>query len=118
MDIYAEEVMDHYENPRNQGELAGDDVRTARDANASCGDMIQIYVRVAGGKIAGVKWKGIGCAISSASASKLTEYLKDKNIADLQSLSEDELTQKIGFEVNPGRVKCLTLPVRVVTKLL
>lgn len=118
MDIYAEEVMDHYENPRNHGELAGDDVRTARDANASCGDMIQMYVRVSGGKITEVRWKGIGCAISSASASKLSEYLKGKKLPDLKKLSEEELTQKIGFEVNPGRVKCLTLPVRVVTKLL
>ena len=41
MDLYKEEVMDHYEHPRNQGELTGNDVVTERDSNASCGDMVQ-----------------------------------------------------------------------------
>lgn len=117
MDIYAEEVLDHHENPRNQGELTGDDVRTARDANASCGDMVQFYVRVSGGKITEVKWKGIGCAISTAASSKLSEYLKGKTLKDIQDVDETELTKVIGFEVNPGRQKCLTLPVRVLKKL-
>lgn len=118
MDIYAEEVMDHYENPRNQGELTGDDVRTARDANASCGDMIQFYMRTRGGKIVETKWKGIGCAISTAAASKLSVYLQSLALNDLAKMSEEELTDKIGFTISPGRMKCLTLPVRVVEKIL
>ena len=118
MDIYAEEVMDHYENPRNQGELTGDDVQSARDSNASCGDMIQMYFRVIDGKITEVKWKGIGCAISTAASSKLSEYLIGKPFATIQKMSEEELTDKIGFTINPGRMKCLTLSVRVVGKLI
>lgn len=109
--------MDHYENPRNQGELAGADILTARDSNASCGDMIEFYVKADEGIISDVKWKGIGCAISTAAASKLSEYLKGKKIQDLKKMSEDTLSKEIGFTVNPGRVKCLTLPVRVVKKL-
>jgi nitrogen fixation NifU-like protein len=119
MDMYREDVMDHYENPRNQGEIAGDDVQTARDSNASCGDMVQFYVKVTGGKIIDVKWKGIGCAITTAAASKLSEYLQGQALKDVQKMSEEELLQKgIGFEVNPGRMKCLILPVKVVKKLL
>lgn len=117
MDIYAEEVMDHYENPRNQGELMGKDVYTERDSNASCGDMIQMYLRVVDGKIADVKWKGIGCAISTAAASKLSQYLSGKPIATIKKMSEEELTTQIGFMINPGRMKCLTLPVRVILKM-
>jgi nitrogen fixation NifU-like protein len=130
MDLYQEEVMDHYEHPRNQGELDGDDVLTARDSNASCGDMIQFFIRtrevpntrVPQGSelvITDVKWKGIGCAITTAAASKLSEYLQGQALRDLRKMSEEDLLKKgIGFEVNPGRMKCLTLPVRVVSKLL
>ncbi|KKU88920.1 MAG: SUF system FeS assembly protein, NifU family [Microgenomates group bacterium GW2011_GWF2_47_9] len=118
MDIYAEEVMDHYEQPRNQGELEGNDVRTARDANASCGDMIQFFIKTKAGRVIDVKWKGIGCAISVAGASKLSEYLQGQSLGDLARMSEAELVKAIGFQVNPGRMKCLTLPIRVVQKIL
>lgn len=120
MDLYREDVMDHYEHPRNQGELMGDDVLSDRDSNASCGDMVQFFIKVAKeGIITEVKWKGIGCAITTASASKLSEYLQGQSLKDLQKMSDEELLKKgVGFEVNPGRIKCLMLPVKVVKKLL
>ena len=119
MDMYREDVMDHYEHPRNQGELDGEGVSTERDSNASCGDMVQFYIKVKDGKIADVKWKGIGCAITTAAASKLSEYLRGVSLQAVRAMSEEELLQKgIGFEVNPGRMKCLTLPVKVVKKIL
>jgi nitrogen fixation NifU-like protein len=124
MDMYREDVMDHYENPRNQGELAGNDVLSERGSNASCGDMVQFYIKLEGksdkGKvISEVKWKGIGCAITTAAASKLSEYLQGLALKDVQKMSEEELLQNgIGFEVNPGRMKCLMLPVKVVKKVL
>jgi|GEM_PF-260237 len=135
MDMYQEEVMEHYEHPRNQGEMdpsAGSgQVMEGRDSNASCGDMVQFQIRVAkvpntrsdeqGSelRIVDVKWKGIGCAITTAAASKLSEYLIGKKIEDIRRVGEEELVKDaIGFTVNPGRMKCLTLPVRVVKKLL
>ena len=127
MDIYQEEVMDHYEHPRNQGELTGEDVVTARDANASCGDIVQFYFKIRNHQtpnsnnqiIEEVKWKGIGCAITTAAASKLSEYLQGRTLQELGKMSDDQLLkQAIGFEVNPGRMKCLTLPVKVVRKIL
>lgn len=118
MDLYREEVMDHYEHPRNQGELKDPDFE-GRDSNASCGDMVQFQIRVEKGILVEVKWKGIGCAITTAAASKLSEWLVNKKVDDIQKMSEDELVKNaIGFEVNPGRVKCLTLPVRVIMRLL
>lgn len=127
MDLYKEDVMDHYEHPRNQGELGGDDVLSDRDSNASCGDMVQFYLRIGKSKksnsklqtILEVKWKGIGCAITTASASKLSEYLRGQSLQALREMSEEELAKKgIGFEVNPGRIKCLMLPIKVVKMLL
>ena len=119
MDLYKEEVMDHYEHPRNQGELTGEDVLSDRDSNASCGDMVQYYLRVKAGKIVEVKWKGIGCAITTAAASKLSDYLQGQTLQDLQKMSEEEMVKMgVGFEVNPGRIKCLMLPVKVVRKVI
>ena len=120
--MYREDVMDHYEHPRNQGSF-GDaqdkDVLTARDSNASCGDMVKFYIRIAKGKIIEVKWEGIGCAITTAAASKLSEYLQGQSLKVVQKMSEEELVRKgVGFEVNPGRSKCLMLPVIVVGKIL
>ena len=119
MDLYREDVMDHYEHPRNQGELAGPDVISERDSNASCGDMVQFYFKINNGVIVEVKWKGIGCAITTAAASKLSEYLQGKTLKELKAMSEEELVKKgVGFEVNPGRIKCLMLPIKVVKKLV
>lgn len=127
MDIYAEEVMDHYENPRNQGEVEKCDLE-GRDANASCGDMIQFSLKIERVKskdkseksiIKEMRWKGVGCAITTAAASKLSEWLQGQSLKVLRKMSEEEMVEKgIGFTVNPGREKCLTLPVRVVKKLL
>lgn len=119
MDLYKEEVMDHYEHPRNHGELVGDDVLTERDSNASCGDMVQYYLKIKDGKIVEAKWKGIGCAITTASASKLSEYLRGLSLQAIKDMGEEELLKKgVGFEVNPGRIKCLMLPIKVVKKLV
>ena len=123
MDIYREDVMDHYEHPRNQGEInpsAGSgQVLEGRDSNASCGDMVQFQLRVEDDIVVEVKWKGIGCAITTAAASKLSEYLQGRTLKELRGMSEEQLIKEaIGFEVNLGRVKCLTLPTRVVWKLL
>jgi nitrogen fixation NifU-like protein len=119
MDLYREEVMDHYEHPRNQGELVGDDVIYDHEVNASCGDSVQFYLRIVNGKIVEVKWTGVGCAITTASASKLSEYLQGQTLREIKDMSEEELAQKgIGFEVNPGRIKCLMLPIKVVKKIL
>jgi nitrogen fixation NifU-like protein len=119
MDLYREDVMDHYEHPRNQGELSGDGVITEQATNASCGDMTQFYLKVEKGIIVDVKWKGAGCAITTAAASKLSECLQGQTLKEVQKMSEEELTKVgVGFEVGPGRIKCLTLPARAVKKLL
>lgn len=119
MDYYTEDVLDHYEHPRNQGELTGEGVLTERDANASCGDMVQFYLKVSDGVITEVRWKGMGCAVTTAAASKLSEWLKGKKVDEIKKKGEEELLkQGVGFEVNPGRIKCLTLPVKLMTKIL
>lgn len=118
MDIYKEEVMDHYEHPRNQGELSEASYE-GKDANATCGDMVQFQLREKDGKVAEVGWKGIGCAITTASASKLSEWVVGKKLELLRRMSVEEMVAKgVGFRVSPGREKCLTLPVVVMKKAI
>lgn len=119
MDLYREEVMDHYEHPRNQGNLSGEGVISESENNASCGDRVQLFIKVKNGVVEQVKWEGEGCAIMSASASKLSEYLQGQALKDLKEMSEEELAKKgVGFEVNVGRMKCLMLSVKAVKKLV
>ncbi len=98
MDIYKEEVMDHSEHPRNQGSFDNISVKggqagqvlAGRDSNASCGDMMQFQLRIEDGKIIEVKWKGVGCAITTASASKLSEHLKGQALEAVREMSEEK----------------------------
>jgi len=117
VNIYVEEVMDHYEHPRNQGEMEGPEME-GRETNATCGDMVQFQLRVKKGIVMEVKWKGIGCAVSTAASSKLSEWLKGKRVSEIVKMDAEEITREgVGFEVSPGREKCLNLPSRAVKKI-
>jgi len=123
-DLYRELILDHYSHPRNKGELSDADIKV-EGANPLCGDELSIYVRLAEGKIADVRFVGRGCSISQASASMMTEQIKGKTLEDARRLSgrfkammqgepvgEDELGDLMalqGVRKFPVRVKCATL---------
>ena len=115
MSDYKEIIIDHYKNPRNQGEMVGAD-RVIDEANASCGDMIKIFVKIADGKILDMKWQGIGCAISTAGASMLSEKVVGMTKEDLEEFGETGVVEMLGGEINAGRVKCATLAYRGLLK--
>lgn len=129
---YKEIIIDHYKNPRNFGELDGADL-TMDEANASCGDMIQIQVKTQKIKntkpnndepglprsarndemvIREMRWRGVGCAISTAAASMLSEKVVGMSKADLEKFGEPGMVEMLGGEINPGRMKCATLAYR------
>jgi nitrogen fixation NifU-like protein len=70
--LYQEVILDHYKRPRNFGPLADAD-RHAEGYNPLCGDRVKLHLRMAGDRIAGISFEGAGCAISTASASLMTE---------------------------------------------
>jgi len=108
-DLYRSEIIDHYRNPRNFGELKNANIR-ARVANVSCGDVIEMGVNLRKGKIKEIKFKGEGCALSIAAASMLTELLKGRDIKEFVNLSEEQMFSLFGGEITSGRVKCVLLP--------
>ncbi|MEM2932323.1 MAG: iron-sulfur cluster assembly scaffold protein [Nitrososphaerota archaeon] len=107
-----DEILDHYRNPRNYGEIENPDIH-AKDSNPLCGDVVELFIRVKDGVISDVKFKGKGCAISQASASKLTEKLIGMRIEDVKDLSRQDILEMLGIELSPVRLKCALLSLKV-----
>ena len=124
-DLYQDVILDHYRRPRHRGALV-DANRRAQGFNPLCGDQLTLYIRVKDGVIEEVSFEGSGCAISTASASLLTESIKGKTEREAEALfdrfrelvTQDDVTPHPGLgklEVLAGvrefpvRVKCATL---------
>ena len=129
-ELYQEIILDHNRRPRNFGALPGAN-RTAEGNNPLCGDRITLYVELLGDRIQNVSFEGAGCAISTASASLMTEALKGKTVEEARALFDlfhrlvtegetasggigaDALADKLavfsGVRAYPMRVKCATL---------
>jgi len=84
-DLYQEVFLDHNTRPRNWGDLPEAN-RQAVGNNPLCGDKITVYLRLENGRVAEIKFKGAGCAISTASASIMTELVKGKTLAEVEKL--------------------------------
>jgi nitrogen fixation NifU-like protein len=125
-DLYQELILDHNRRPRNFGRLADANHR-AEGFNPLCGDRLTVYLKLVDGVIEGVSFEGTGCAISTASASLMTEALKGKTEQQARSLFEGvhalltadhrehaavplgKLEVLSGVRDFPVRVKCATL---------
>ena len=86
------------------------------ESNASCGDVMKVWLVMDGEKIKEMKWKGIGCAISVAGASLLSEKVVGMNKNELVTFGEEGMVKLMGGEINPGRMKCATLAFRALLK--
>jgi nitrogen fixation NifU-like protein len=87
-DLYQEVLLDHSKNPRNFREMPDAD-RRIEGFNPLCGDRITLYLKLAEGKVTDASFQGIGCAISTASASMLTETLKGKSEKEAYELFDE-----------------------------
>lgn len=111
-DLYREQILDHYRNPRNHGTLEPHDA-SHEETNPLCGDRIRIDLRIDGDHISEIKFSGRGCAISQASASMLTEMVQGATIDDIRNLSAEDLLEELGIPLSPARVKCALLGLKV-----
>jgi nitrogen fixation NifU-like protein len=113
-DMYRQQILDHYKNPRNYGELE-DPTFTHVGENPMCGDEIRMDVALAddGETIERVAFRGDGSAISQAAASMLSGELVGKTLAELQEMDRDDVTDMLGVDISPMRVKCAVLAEKV-----
>ncbi|RDZ54124.1 SUF system NifU family Fe-S cluster assembly protein [Haloferax sp. Atlit-4N] len=109
-DMYRQQIMDHYKNPRNHGRLESPTFTHAGE-NPSCGDTITMDVQLAddGETIERVAFSGDGCAISQASASMLTQRLPGTTLSELAEMDTDDITEMLGVDISPMRIKCAVL---------
>jgi len=124
-DLYQEVIFDHYRKPRNHHALACAN-HFAHGHNRLCGDQLTVYLQVDGDVIRDVSFEGSGCAISTASASLMTEILKGRRLQDAENLFNEfhhllthadahaaadlgKLEVLAGVREFPARVKCATL---------
>ena len=111
--LYREQIIDLYDNPLNFGELDPHDF-TYEEDNPLCGDVVRIDVRVdEEGRVADIRWRGEGCAISQASASLLTEEVKGMTLEDVKQFDKERLLELIGVPLSMARVKCALLSLKV-----
>ncbi len=126
-DLYQELILDHNRRPRNFGSLTEAN-RSARGVNPLCGDKVTVQLRVEDDEVKDIRFEGTGCAISIASASVMTESLKQRTCGDARDLFErfhrmvavddgsasrspemGKLAAFAGVRDYPARVKCATL---------
>jgi nitrogen fixation NifU-like protein len=124
-DLYRDVIVDHNRNPRNFGKLEHAN-RTAEGNNPLCGDRLHVFVEVEGDVIRDIRFECKGCAISTASASLMSEAVKGKRLDDVRHLFEEvhdmltrhdapvpadlgKLAALSGVREFPARVKCASL---------
>jgi nitrogen fixation NifU-like protein len=110
-DFYRQNILDHYQNPRNFGTLEKPDI-SAEDSNPLCGDKIRIDLLVKNGTVEDVRFSGVGCSISRAAASMLTEEVKGKTLEEVKAIGRDEVLEMLGIELGPVRLKCALLALK------
>lgn len=103
-----EVILDHFENPRNYGEMSGADV-SLQGGNPGCGDIVKVYLKFHGETLDQVTYTGEGCTISQAAASMLTEILPGKTIEEIERLDFHLVEELLGEELVKMRPKCSTL---------
>ena len=112
-DLYREQIIDRYKNPRSRGTLDPHDF-TYEDDNPLCGDRIRIDVRVdADERVTAAAFSGQGCAISQAAADLLTESVVGKTLEEVKQLTKDDILEMLGIELGPVRLKCALLSLKV-----
>lgn len=110
-DFYRQNILDHYQNPRNWGSLPAPDI-TAEDANPLCGDRLRMDLTVKDGRIEQVRFTGQGCSISRAAASMLSEAIEGKTVEEVKKIGRDDVVEMLGIELGPVRLKCALLALK------
>lgn len=102
-------MLDHYENPRNSGNITNADAYHEAE-NSSCGDVVRMYLNVNDDNVVkDVKFEGEGCILSQAGASIMTETVLGKSVEDIEKMGPEAITDIIGTDIALTRPKCTTL---------
>ena len=107
MDLYAENILDHYRHPRGKKE----GVSGHKELNPTCGDELTIDIK-------DYSWDGIGCAISQAAMSMLAEEMEEMSQEDIEKLTKQDIFDMLGVPIGTRRTKCALLCLHTVKNAL
>ena len=105
--MYSEKVMDHFQNPRNVGEIKDAD-GVGEIGNPVCGDIMKLYIKVKDDRIVDVKFKTFGCGAAIATSSMVTELVKGKTLEEAKRISRDTVAEALDG-LPPVKMHCSNL---------
>lgn len=114
LEMYKENIIDHYKHPRNCYELQ-DFTFQQKELNPLCGDEITLFLKIEDEKVQDVSFVGQGCAISQASISLLTDYLKRKTFDEIKKISKETVFELLGIPISHTRMKCALLSLKALS---
>lgn len=113
MDLYADNILDHYRHPRGKEALPSPTI-VHKELNPSCGDELTVELIIKNGKIEQIGWSGEGCAISQAGMSMLSEELTGTSLEEIEEMKPQHMYDLLGVPVGLRRVKCALLALHTV----
>ena len=114
--LYTEKVLDHFNNPRNVGEIPDAD-GVGEVGNAKCGDIMKMYLKIQDGVITDVKFKTFGCGATIATSSMATEMVKGRSIEEALQLTNKAVMEALDG-LPPAKVHCSVLAEQAVKAAL
>ncbi len=106
---YIENILDHFEHPRNKHRLEHADVQLG-GGNPGCGDLITVYLRIGDDeRVEEVSFEGEGCTISQAGGSIITELINGMSLDEIKQLGTSTIVEEMGEDIVKSRVRCATL---------
>lgn len=114
-DFYREEILEHYTHPHHYGTLDNPDITHMED-NPLCGDRVRFDLQLDedGETVKDVRFSAVGCAISKASASMLSDLIVGRTLDEIKALTNEDMLDELGIDLGPVRLKCALLPLKVV----
>ena len=93
--VYSAELLDHFQNPRNAGEVEAPDAIEQLE-NPACGDVLELTLKLEGSRIADIRFRAKGCVPAMACGSAITELVKGKNADEARRVNSEDLIRKVG----------------------
>jgi nitrogen fixation protein NifU and related proteins len=93
--MYSAEILEHFQNPRNVGDVADPDASIELQ-NPACGDILRLSVKLAEGRVADARFRAKGCVPAIACGSRLTEMMRGSSLQELRSLRREDLLESLG----------------------
>lgn len=107
--MYSKEVIKHFQNPKNMGEMKNSDAK-AEAGNIVCGDIMTIYLKVKNSKIVDISFETMGCVAAIATSSMITEMAKGKTISQAKKITYNDISKALGT-LPPIKEHCANLAV-------